>query len=55
MEFQINMFLNSTSSQAVPYFSQFIYQSILKTMQPDLKFNTKTAPFPTFYVFETRA
>lgn len=55
MDFQVNMFLNTTSSQAVPYFSQFIYQAILQTVRPSIKFNTVTAPFPTFYVFEQRA
>jgi len=35
-DFQVNMFLNSTSSQAVPYFSQFIYQSILSTVKPEI-------------------
>ena len=49
------MFLNSTSSQAVPYFSQFMYESILKTVDPTIKFKTTTAPFPVFYVFETRS
>ena len=49
------MFLNTTSPHAVPYFSQFIYSSILKTVDPTLTFNTVTAPFPVFHVFEMRS
>lgn len=35
-DFQVNMFLNTTSNQVVPYFSQFVYQSILSTVKPGL-------------------
>jgi ATP-binding cassette subfamily A (ABC1) protein 3 len=31
-----------------------MYQSILKTVKPDIQFNVVTAPFPTFAVFESR-
>lgn len=39
---------------AVPYFHQFMYQSILKTAV-GVEFNVRTAPFPMFYVFELQA
>ena len=53
-DFQVNMFLNTTSNQVVPYFSQFVYQSILSTVKPGLQFNVVTAPFPTFHIFSLR-
>ena len=54
-EFCANVFLNTTSSQVVPYFTQYLYSSILKTANPKINFNTVTAPFPEFYVFSIRA
>ena len=48
------MFVNATSQQSVPYFSQYMYQSILKTYKPSIEFNVQTVPFPIFYVFESR-
>ena len=54
-EFQINMFVNATSQQSVPYFSQYMYESILTNVNPDATFNVQTSPFPAFYVFESRA
>ena len=53
--FQINMFVNATSQVSVPYFAQYIYESIFKTVTPGIKFNVVTAPFPTFYLFESRS
>ena len=53
--YQVNMFVDITSSRVVPYFSQYIYQAILKTVNPNLILNTKVAPFPTYYVFTTVA
>lgn len=54
-EFCTNVFFNTTSSQVVPYFTQYLYESILKTANPNIKFNTVNAPFPEFYVFSIRA
>ena len=52
------MFVNATSQESVPYFSQYMYDSILTTVgnekQKTIKLNTVTAPFPIFYVFESR-
>ena len=53
--FQINMFVNATSAVSVPYYSQYIYQSIIATVAPGKQFQTITAPFPTFEIFESRA
>ena len=53
--YQFNMWVDTTSSRVVPYFSQYMYHAILQTVSPSIKFNTKVAPFPTFYVFTTRA
>lgn len=41
---------------SVPYFTQYMYQSILTTAntEKEIVFNTETAPFPVFAVFETR-
>lgn len=38
----------------MPYFSQYMYQSILKTVDDSIVFNVETVPFPIFYVFESR-
>ena len=43
--------MNATSQESVPYFSQYIYESIFATVVPDIKFKVVTAPFPQFYVF----
>ena len=51
LDFQVNMFVNATSAMSVPYFSQYIYQSILKTAKPEIEFNVSTVPFPIMYVF----
>lgn len=48
------MFVNATSSTSIPYFQQYMYQSILKNVNKDVEFEVKTVPFPVFYVFESR-
>ena len=48
------MFVNATSTVSVPYYSQYIYQSIIKTANPSADFMTITYPLPTFYIFESR-
>ena len=53
-DFQINVFVNSTSDMSIPYFHQYMYESILKNVNPNVKFETTTAPFPIFFVFESR-
>lgn len=53
--FQINLFVNATSSVSVPYFSQYIYQSIIATASPTgALLETTTQPLPVFYVFKQR-
>lgn len=49
------MFVNATSESSVPFYSQYIYEAILKNVNSDIKFKTKTVPFPVFYFFESRA
>jgi len=48
------MFVNATSAMSVPYYSQYIYQAIIKTAKPTADFMTVTSPLPTFYIFESR-
>lgn len=52
--FQVNVFVNSTSQQSVPYFHQYMYQSILKNVNSKIDFQVYTVPFPTFFVFASR-
>ena len=54
-QYQVNMFVNATSESSVPFYSQYIYEAILKNVNSDIKFKTKTVPFPVFYFFESRA
>jgi hypothetical protein len=53
-DFQINMFVNATSEVSVPYFSQYMYESIFTSVRSDIQFNVVTAPFPVFYVFKSK-
>lgn len=48
------MFVNATSTESVPYFQQYMYESILTNVNKDITFNVFTTPFPIFYVFESR-
>ena len=48
------MFVNATSQESVPYFSQYMYESVLKQVNPNIQFKVQTAPFPVFFVFESR-
>ena len=47
--FQVSV-LTSTmgTNRSLLYFSQYIYESILKTVDSDIKFETEVAPFPVF-------
>jgi len=57
-DFQVNVFVNATSQQTVPYFHQYMYDSIFTNVNKDLdktiQLEVTTAPFPIFYVFESR-
>ena len=53
-DYQINVFVNATSQVSIPYFHQYMYESILSNAKPGLKFETTTAPFPIFFVFASR-
>lgn len=47
------MFVNATSQVSVPYFHQYMYQSILKNAV-GAEFTVQTSPFPIFFVFSSR-
>ena len=36
------------TNRSLLYFSQYIYESILKTVDSDIKFETEVAPLPVF-------
>ena len=39
----------------MPYFAQYMYESIFNSIaEKPIKFTVNTAPFPVFYVFESR-
>ena len=50
-EYQVNVYVNATSDQAVPYFAQYMYEAILANVNDGIKFKTKTSPFPLFHCF----
>jgi len=52
--YQVSTFVNATSQMSVPYFHQYMYESILSNVDSNIKFNVQTAPFPVFYVFSSR-
>lgn len=52
--FEVNLLVNATSTVSVPYYSQYIYQSIIKTAKKEADFMTITSPLPTFHVFDSR-
>ena len=52
--YQVNVFVNATSLESVPYFHQYMYDTLLDNIKPGLKLETTTAPFPIFFVFESR-
>lgn len=53
-QYQFNLFVNATSQASVPYFSQYMYESILSNAKSSISFTVKTSPFPIFFVFESR-
>ena len=47
--FQVSVLTSTTgTNRSLLYFSQYIYESILKTVDPDIKFETEMAPFPVY-------
>ena len=53
-DFQVNLFVNATSNESIPYFQQYIFDAILKTVDPEISLTTTTAPFPVFAVLRSR-
>ena len=53
-DFQVNLYVNATSTSSVAYFHQYMYEAILKTVDPEISFTTTTAPFPVFYTNKAR-
>ena len=47
--FQVSVLTSTVgTNRSLLYFSQYIYESILRTVDSDIKFETEVAPFPVF-------
>ena len=46
--------MNTTSLQSIPYFHQYLYESIFANVDSKITFEVSSAPFPTFFVFSSR-
>ena len=48
--FQVSLFANSTgTTRSIAYFSHYLYQSALQTVDPEIEFETEMVPFPVFH------
>lgn len=56
LDIKINTFVNTTSSDVMGYFPQYMYESALKTatQNPDLKVNLNTIPYPLLFLYTDR-